>query len=128
MPAPNSHFSALFTYIVVPLYVFLDSVYLSWVINHHTIMKPKEMHLHSPPSYELCVSPTFISWILNPQCDDIWRWRLWDVIGSWNRTLMMGDERPFFTYFWYVRTQQRGIHLQTRNPIIQHLDVELLSF
>ena len=85
----------------------------------------------------------FIYFSLNPQCNGIWRLRLWEIIRcNWsleNEALMMGlvplyeeEETPGICLH-HVKTQWEGSHLQARkralirNWISQNLDLELLA-
>ena len=70
----------------------------------------------------------------NPQCDAIWRWGLWEVIGSQGWRPVDGisalvkqlPERPL-TLFCPVRTQQEnGCELGSGH--LSSLDLGLLSF
>ena len=100
---------------------------LSPVMECYLLLWPEYLHVHAPTQL-LC-------WNSNPQCDDIWRWSLWEVIRvrsgheggalmvglmalirggrergrekDWDRSISIWVQRK-----GRVRTRQEGGHLQ----------------
>ena len=52
----------------------------SCIKKHHPCLLPTSLYL---VLWTECVPLKFICWSPKSQCDDIWRWGLWEVIRSW---------------------------------------------